>query len=198
MQDDDSIAALVRAASDGNASAWNSLVERLTPLIWNICMRYNLTRHDAADVCQTVWLRLAERLDTIRDPAALPGWLATTTRHECFALLRRSRAEVPSAIEYDMADDTEQTAPDRNLLMAERQEALLTALGELPSDARSFLLLLMDDSRRSYREISEILNIPIGSIGPMRARYLNRLRQSPALAEFRPATGSSSIRRRSG
>src|SRR4051794_29097101 len=176
---DDEIASLVRAASMGDVQAWNSLVHRFTPLLWNTCMRYNLSHHDAADVCQNVWLRLAERLHTIRHPAALAGWLSTTTRRECFAVLR-PRAEVPSPMKIEYSDDVDRTAPDRDLLLAERQQALLAALGELSSSARSLLLLLIDDPPRSYREISEILGIPIGSIGPTRARYLDRLRQSPA------------------
>ena len=152
-------------------------------------MRYKLSRHDAADVCQNVWLRLTERLDTIREPAALAGWLATTTRRECMAGFRRHRSEVPNAMELDVAADVESTDPARNLLFAERHEALLAALGELPEAARSLLTLLMADPPRTYREISDELGIPIGSIGPTRARYLERLRQSPALAGFRPAGG---------
>lgn len=194
MQDDDeTIAALVCAATEGDVSAWNSLVDRFTPLIWNICTRYGLTRHDACDVSQNVWLRLAERLDTIRRPAALGGWLATTTRRECLAVLRGARNEVPSPIRAELCDDADANAPERNVLLAERHEALLAALGELSSSARSFLLLLMGEPRRSYREVSEIMGIPIGSIGPMRARYLDRLRQSPSLAGFHPADTPTAV-----
>jgi RNA polymerase sigma factor (sigma-70 family) len=184
----------VRQAAEGSATAWNSLVERFTPVIWNICLRHRLDKHDAADVCQNVWLRLTERLDTIRSPDALAGWLATTARHECLATLRRQRGSVPTAAaDVDLADDPQRTDPDRNLLQAERHQALLAALGELPTSGRSLLLLLMDDPPRSYREISEILQMPIGSIGPMRSRYLDRLRQSPALAGFTPSASPAAI-----
>jgi RNA polymerase sigma factor (sigma-70 family) len=187
--DEEPVAELVRAAANGSASAWEALVDRFAPLVWSICMRYKLSRHDAADASQNVWLRLTERLDTIREPAALAGWLATTTRRECLAGFRHHRSEVPNAMELDVADDVESTDPDRNLLYAERHEALLAALGELPDNARSLLSLLMAEPPRTYREISDELGIPIGSIGPTRARYLQRLRQSPALAGFRPAGG---------
>jgi RNA polymerase sigma factor (sigma-70 family) len=180
------VATLVASAARGDSSAWNSLVDRFAPLVWSICMRYKLSRTDAADVCQNVWLRLTEKLDTIRDPAALAGWLATTTGRECLALLRRRDREVLSAMETEFADDVDRTDPDRAVLRIEREQALLAAFAELPDNARLLLRLLMEDPPRPYREISATLGIPVGSIGPTRARYLERLRRSPALAGFAP------------
>ncbi len=191
MSDDDSVATLVLAAAAGSSAAWESLVDRFAALVWSICMRYKLSPHDASDVCQNVWLRLAERLDTIRQPAALAGWLATTTRRECLATFRSHRSEVPNAMEIEIADDVERTDPARNVLLFELHDALLAALGELSDSGRALLLLLMEDPPRPYREISKQLGIPVGSIGPTRARCLDRLRQSPALAAFRPADGTA-------
>src|ERR1700734_155114 len=74
---------LVTRARTGDKRSWDALVERYAPLIWSICRRYRLDRADAEDVGQSVWLRLVDQLDKIRDPAALPGWLVTTTRREC-------------------------------------------------------------------------------------------------------------------
>jgi RNA polymerase sigma factor (sigma-70 family) len=186
LAEDVPVATVVAAAAAGDSSAWNSLVDRFAPLVWSICMRYKLSRPDAADVCQNVWLRLTENLDTIRDPAALAGWLATTTRRECLVLFRRRHREVLSAMETDLADDVDRTAPDRDVLRIERKQALLAAFAELPDNARLLLTLLMEDPPRPYRDISAKLGIPVGSIGPTRARCLERLRRSPALAQFAP------------
>lgn len=183
------VADLVRAAASGSTTAWNELVDRFAPLVWNICMRYKLSAADAADVSQNVWLRLTERLDSIREPAALAGWLATTTRRECLRTFRGHHGEVPTPFDFDVADSAERTDPDRGLLADERREAVLAALGELPERARTLLLMLAADPPRSYREISDTLDIPIGSIGPTRARYLERLRRSPALAGFGASSG---------
>ena len=79
---------LMTRASTGDKHARDALVERYAPLIWSICGRYRLSRADAEDVGQSVWLRLAGQLEMIRDPAALPGWLATTTSRECGRVLR--------------------------------------------------------------------------------------------------------------
>jgi RNA polymerase sigma factor (sigma-70 family) len=186
LAEDVPVATLVASAAAGDSSAWNSLVDRFAPLVWTICMRYKLSRPDAADVCQNVWLRLTENLDTIRDPAALAGWLATTARRECLVQFRRRDREVLSAMETDLADDVDRTDPDRDVLRIERKQALLAAFAELPDNARLLLTLLMEDPPRPYRDISATLGIPVGSIGPTRARHLERLRRSPALAQFAP------------
>jgi DNA-directed RNA polymerase specialized sigma24 family protein len=87
MRDDPVITALVARAANGQEQAWDALVERYAPLIWSICRRHRLGGADAGDVGQRVWLQLADHLDTVLDPAALPGWLATTTRDPAIAAL---------------------------------------------------------------------------------------------------------------
>ena len=90
-RDDPVVTGLVTRARNGERQAWDALVERYAPLIWSICRRYRLEAADAEDAAQTVWLKLVDQLDKIRDPAALPGWLATTTRRECGRILRATR-----------------------------------------------------------------------------------------------------------
>ena len=84
---DPTVSELVARAKDGDKQAWDALVERYAPLIWSICRRHRLSRADADDVAQSVWVRLVDQLDRVRDPAALPGWLATTARRECLRVL---------------------------------------------------------------------------------------------------------------
>src|SRR4051794_28096860 len=91
MRDDPPVIALATRVRKGDQSAWDELVDRYIPLVWSICGRFGLERPDSDDVVQTVWLRLLEHLVEIRDPAALPGWLATATRRECLRVLREAR-----------------------------------------------------------------------------------------------------------
>src|ERR1700722_15414161 len=79
----DSVSDLVTLARSGEEQAWDALVDRYAPLIWSICRSHHLGDADAGDIGQRVWLQLVDRLDKVQDPAALPGWLATTTRREC-------------------------------------------------------------------------------------------------------------------
>jgi len=94
MRDDPHVVALVTRASGGDQGAWHELVDRYAPLVYTICTRYRLSNHDIEDVGQNVWLLLVEQLGKLREPAALPGWLATTTARECLRVVTAaSRAE---------------------------------------------------------------------------------------------------------
>ncbi len=185
MSDDFSVAALVNGAKSGDKHAWDTLIERFAPLVWRICRRYRLTDADTADVGQTVWLRLIEQLPALREPAALPGWLVTTTQRECGrvrqAVERRGQQERPA--DEEIPADPESTATDRALLWDERNHALRHALDhELSSRCRQLLLsLFLQDPPLTYKEISARLDRPVGSIGPTRSRCLDQLRNCPTL-----------------
>jgi RNA polymerase sigma factor (sigma-70 family) len=179
----DTVVALVIRARDGDGNAWDQLVERFAPLVWSICRRCRLSPADAEDVNQTVWLVLVEQLGSLREPAALPGWLATTTRREALRVqgaARKYESEGSDA-DIEMTADPSQQPIEQEILEAETQAALRAAFAELPSRCQRLLSLLMADPPRSYTEISQSIPIPIGSIGPQRSRCLNRLRRSPAL-----------------
>src|ERR1700744_4225321 len=88
MRDDPAVIALVTQARDGDQRAWNEIVDRYAPLVWAICRRYQLSRTDTDDVAQTVWLLLVEQLGRLRQPAALPGWVAPPTPREGLRVLR--------------------------------------------------------------------------------------------------------------
>ncbi|HTT54293.1 MAG TPA: sigma-70 family RNA polymerase sigma factor [Streptosporangiaceae bacterium] len=184
MRDDFPVARLVARARDGDKQAWDAIVDRYAPLIWSICRRYRLDRADADDVGQSVWLRLVDQLAFIREPAALPGWIATTTRRECTRVVSaaRRREALGSGLDAeDIPDDRPEEAM-AEVLAAERNAALREAFGALPPRCRRLLALLIADPPVPYAEISDTLGIAVGSIGPSRARCLDRVRHHPAVA----------------
>jgi RNA polymerase sigma factor (sigma-70 family) len=181
-RDDPTVIALVTRAANGDQDAWNEIIERYEPLVWSICMRYRLRNSDIEDVGQTVWLLLVEQLGKLREPAALPGWLATTTQRECLRALTSARKSEDAATKLDEAAlVVDASVIEQEILAAERNAALRLALRELPPHCQQLLGMLISDPPRSYAEISAALHIPIGSIGPLRARCLERLRRSGAL-----------------
>jgi RNA polymerase sigma factor (sigma-70 family) len=175
---DNPVADLVSAARGGDRQAWDALVERYAPLVWSICRRYRLSHADAEDVGQSIWLRLVDQLDQIREPAALPGWLSTTTRRECQRVQSHTLTYTLDA--GDIRD--ERASAEQELLAAERQAALREAVTQLPPDGQQLIALLVADPPVPYAEISARLGIPVGSIGPTRGRCLDRMRQHPAIA----------------
>jgi RNA polymerase sigma factor (sigma-70 family) len=185
---------LVARARDGDQQAWDELVERYAPLVWSICRRHRLDRADAEDVAQTIWLRLVDQLGRLRDPDALPGWLATTTRRECLQALDTARRTGTPGLVLDVQDiaDPQAAAADQELLAAERRAALREAFTALPPHCQRLLALLLQDPPASYAEISAKLGISVGSIGPIRCRCLDKLRRHPAItALINPETGST-------
>jgi len=194
VDDRDDVAALVRRAADGEPGAYDAIVARFAGLVWRIGLAHRLSPADAADVSQTVWLRLVEQLERIREPERVGAWLATTARHECLAVLRRSHRSVP--VDLD--------APDAPVLMTaddlvgsgrlesdEQAVSLRAAWARLPERCRALLSLLLADPPASYDEIAEALAMPMGSIGPTRQRCLHRLRDDRAIAGITGAPGRS-------
>jgi RNA polymerase sigma factor (sigma-70 family) len=183
MRDDPHVVALVTRASGGDQGAWHELVDRYAPLVYTICTRYRLSNHDIEDVGQNVWLLLVEQLSKLREPAALPGWLATTTARECLRVV--TAASKAGRLGTGLDDSVlfvDNTVIDEELLAAERNAALRAAFAELPPRCQQLLSMLLSDPPHSYTDIHRELGIPIGSIGPQRARCLERMRRSSALA----------------
>jgi RNA polymerase sigma factor (sigma-70 family) len=179
---------LARAAADGDEGAWTALVEGFSGLVWSIARGYRLAAADAADVFQTVWLRLAEHLGRIDDPERVGAWLATTARHEALRITRSSAKLVPAGdlmlldIGHTDEDTPEQAvlAWEQARLDSERATKLWTAFAELTDRCQQLLRVLIASPPPSYTEVAGALDMPVGSIGPTRARCLDQLRKKLA------------------
>ena len=183
MRDDPSVIALVDRAARSDQDAWNEIVDRYAPLVWGICARFQLSGQDREDVGQSVWLLLVEQLGKLREPAALPGWLATTAYRECLRVVGSARKSEPWGPDLDdSVRFVDETVIEEEILMAELNASLRAAFAELPRRCQHLLGLLMSDPPTPYAEISTRIGIPVGSIGPQRARCLDRMRHSPILA----------------
>ncbi len=166
----------VRVARRGDTGAWSDLVREFGGMLRAVARGHRLSSADASDVVQTTWLRLAENLDRLENPARLGPWLATTARHECLRILRASARELPN--EQPPEPRNHDLAPlDRKLLQTDRDEALWSAFARLPARDQTLLRMLVGESEVSYRDIGTVLEMPIGSIGPTRGRAIERLRR---------------------
>ncbi len=189
------LALLVAAAVEGDQGAWDEIVDRFTPLLVRILLRYHLTRAELEDVAQTVWLRLVERLEDLREPRALPGWIVTTARREALhaaARADRTRPQDPQdpvwASRLVSYDD-----PAAGLEHDERQAAVLEGFALLSPRQRLLLEVLSEDPPPPYSEVSRRTGMPVGSIGPTRARALDIIRGCPAVQALM-SVGSADVR----
>jgi RNA polymerase sigma factor (sigma-70 family) len=167
---------LIEACLKGSGQAWEALLVRYQRLIYSIPLRYGLPEHDANDVFQNVSLLLWENLGRVRDRARLGAWLVITTRRECWRVLRQCRQNgmLPDA---KVLDENLSSGPysEDEFLALERQTQVRAAIEHLASPCRELLTLLFYiEPRPAYSEIARSLNLPEGSIGPTRARCLEK------------------------
>jgi RNA polymerase sigma factor (sigma-70 family) len=173
------VASLIDRIRLGDRSAFDMLVRRCHGLVWSIGWSAGLSRPEIEDVSQVVWLRFLEHLPTLREPAAAIGWIGTTARRESYRTTAKRRHEVGSNSDQDRTDNT--PTPDDQLVSKEATGAVRVALGRLGPRCRTLFEFLLADPPLSYEFISQSMELPIGSIGPTRARCLDQLRRDPAV-----------------
>ena len=169
-------AALVRRAVDGDPAALTRIMQRHDGPLRAIARFYRLGPWDVDDVVQTTWLLFMEHGHSIREPAALKGWLATTARRQSLRTLQRRVREQPTD-NPALAQDARVPEPCEELVAAQRRAALHGAVARLPVSGRRLMLLLIVRPDLRYEQVGAALGIPIGSIGPTRQRAISRLGQ---------------------
>jgi RNA polymerase sigma factor (sigma-70 family) len=175
---------LVTSAASGDEAAWQAIVERFSGLVWAVIRAYRLGHADAADVFQTTWLRLAEHISRLEHPDRVGAWLATAARRECLQHMRTAGRAVPTDdIDKLEGPPTVDNPTEEAILRAEQEQedaeravALWRAVSRLPARCRELLRILMASPPPSYAEVAAALGLPVGSIGPTRARCLRALR----------------------
>lgn len=171
---------LVRLCLDGDEIAWFNLIEKYRNLIFSIPIRQGFSRDDASEVFQDVCLKLLSELAQLRSSCALPAWLITVTTRRCHEW--RSRNFQRSSV--DLSEDCRAPAastemPDRMLCELQREQAVRTAIADLPARCRQLVeMLFFAAPAVSYEDVAKRFGIAKGSIGFIRMRCLKKLRRS--------------------
>jgi RNA polymerase sigma factor (sigma-70 family) len=187
--DIDHLAALLVAARAGEPRAFDRLIAACRPVVQRQARQHAWTASDVDDVIQEVWVRLVEHGGSIREPRALLAWLMMVTRRVAADLGRRGSRLVPAEADEDRPGPG--SAEDHALRSFERHEisdGVRAALARLDVEDRRLLLLLDGDESLSYRDVSDLVQRPVGSLGPTRQRLLRRLRVDPAVRRLRLAS----------
>ena len=175
---------LLSSAAAGDQNSWNELFRQFNPLVRSVVSGYRLDHDTAADVCQTVWMRVFEYADRIRQPERLGAWLVTTARNEALRHIKRQQRARPSGVLEEEAD-LNAPSPDERAIDHETMQDALEAFGQLPDDSQDLLRLLVASPPLPYSEIAEKIGRPVGSIGPTRSRCIEALKSH--MDEFQPA-----------
>jgi RNA polymerase sigma factor (sigma-70 family) len=183
------VTVLIHRAAEGDAAAWNAIVDEYSGLLWSVVRGFRLNEAQAADAVQTTWLRLVEHVADLREPDHVAGWLKTTAHRVCLQVIRQGGREQLTDWDEDRGlgagaryDGPDEDGPEAAALRQEHQVLVRRALAELPDRHRQLMELLIASPPISYQDISARLGMPVGSIGPTRARILARLRGALATA----------------
>ncbi|HEX5619827.1 MAG TPA: sigma-70 family RNA polymerase sigma factor [Solirubrobacteraceae bacterium] len=181
---DSTVVSVVRAATAGDARALATLVARFDRPLRATARSYGLGYWDVDDVVQQTWMQFLEHGRTLREPAAVKGWLITTTRRHCLRVLQGHVRECLSDNPADghAGDDGELEA---RIVADQTRAAIDASLTRLSDRQRKLLTLLLEEPDLSYQDVGQRLGLPIGSIGPTRARSLERLRDCRELQALR-------------
>jgi RNA polymerase sigma factor (sigma-70 family) len=171
-----SIGELLTRAAQQDPLAWAEIIRRYNGMVCARVRSFRLQDADAGDAVQMTWLRLAANCGRIQHPDRLAGWLATTATRECLQILRHTKQT--ATIDY-LADTLTDPAdgPERTALDAETAQEVRALVAQLPPRRRALIHAMFNQDTRRYTEISRDTGIPIGSLGPTRARALRQLRR---------------------
>lgn len=186
--DTDSVADLLLGISNGDPAAWDKILRRYGKLVSTTVWSFRLQEADALDAIQMTWLRLAKNAPQVQLPERLGGWLATTVRRECLHILHQTK-HGPHLTDMAAETVTDPSAgPEQRTIDAHTTQTLSKLIDELPPRRRTLIRMLFTENPSSYDKIARIAGIPLGGIGPTRARALRQLRDKLDKHEIRPVT----------
>jgi len=170
---------LVYLAVAGETSAQEQLIRRHSNVVWAVVRGFGLREADAQDAVQNTWISMIEHLGSLRDASRLAGWLSTIARRECLKIMRQSRRCVVGLEHHQVAELIDETSPDpeNSAVDAAMNDLLWEHVAELPPRGRDILSALFAAEASGYAESATATGLPIGSVGPLRMRYLVRLRR---------------------
>ncbi len=174
---------LVLACRKGDEAAWEALVNRYQRLIYTIPRRAGLDEDQSAEVFQDVFATLLRKLDGIEQPERIQAWIVTTARRMTWRFISREKSHAGSFNNVDDGDESEAARvpddaplPDEVMLRLEEQEGVRRAVASMDERCRKLIEMLFYQSNSlSYGEIAQALGTTEGSIGPTRARCLQKL-----------------------
>lgn len=169
---------LVQQVLEGSQQGWARLILRYTPLVRSVTRRYGLNESDADDVRQNVWMRLHEHIGDLREPRALPAWIRTIAHNDVMRILKAGFRTVPVGAAAPCLDEGFVPEFDRDVHRREVGQAVRSVLERLSPNQRRLMECFLADPDISYSDLSRLLGIPLGSVGPTRARCLKKLREA--------------------
>lgn len=164
---------LISQCLAGRIQAWEILLSRYERLIYHSAYRTGIDASEVDDVFQNVCAIWLKELSRLRDARSLGAWLVTTTRRECWRIWRRKKVSEQQLDEHMVFDES----PEKLAARAEDANLVQMAFQQLGEPCHRLLqLLYFDPDHRSYADVAKEINMPVNSLGPTRARCMEKLK----------------------
>ena len=162
---------LIEQALQGNEKAFESLLKKYRNLVFSIMLKMVRNKQEAEDLTQEAFMKAFSSLSTFNDEFAFSTWLMKIASNNCIDFLRKRKLKTYSIhepinykdekIEIDIPDHD--AGPERILIQGERSRMIEEAINELPERYR-YVVILRHKEEKSYEEIAEIMNLPLGTV----------------------------------
>lgn len=164
--------ALIERCKSGDLRAFDQLVSAYEKRVFNCALRITGNYHDASDVTQEAFLRAFNSINTFRGDAKFATWIYRIVTNVYLDERKKSKAHRQTSlddyIELEENSVTRQIqddspSPEEIVETEERAQVLQAAINSLP-DYQRIIVTLYHMQHRSYEEIAEIMNLPIGTV----------------------------------
>lgn len=175
---------LVNRHINGDAFAFEEIVSKYEKLVYSICYRMFNNSEDAKDVSQEVFLKIYKNMEKAIGKGSFKAWICRIANNACIDELRKRKNKKTLSLDAPVNDDEKlrrevvDTAPlpEEELVNKEKEKLIKNCIDELPPDYKS-IIVLRDINNLSYDEISEILNINIGTVKSRISRSRKKLKE---------------------
>jgi RNA polymerase sigma factor (sigma-70 family) len=172
--------ALIEASRKGDSHAWQTLVERYQRLIYTIPRRAGFDESLASEIFQRVFAKLVANIHRIEQPERIQAWLVTTAKRETLRMVDKEKRTASTQQDISEQETLPDHAPlpDEIVVRLEEQHGVRLAVEQVGDKCRQLLTLLFyQNDVLPYSDVARELGIAEGSIGPTRARCLQKVQK---------------------
>ncbi|MFQ5751961.1 MAG: RNA polymerase sigma factor [bacterium] len=162
---------LIKKAIEGDESAYKQLLENYRGAIYNLLFKMVRNREETEDLVQEAFMKAFNALPSFNEEYAFSTWLYKIAINNCIDHMRKKRLKTYSINKPVRSKDGElgrefpdsSMSPDKNILSEEKSKLIGGAIDELPENYK-IAIVLRHTEEKSYEEIAQILDIPLGTV----------------------------------
>lgn len=175
---------IVERILKGDIDAFEELIDKYQKMIYNLAYRMFNNASDAEDITQEVFLKIYRNIEKCSGKPSIKTWVYTITYNTCIDEIRKNKGKEKISLDKNLSSDdgvysfeldSKEPTPEMYLLNKEGIKDIENAINQLNETNRT-LVFLRDVKGLSYNEISEIMDMNIGTVKSRLNRARNNLK----------------------